>query len=391
MRVKYLALALTAMFLHVVLAQAQGSFTTVYNFTGGSDGGNPWAGLAQDLSGNPYGTTTVGGFIYNGYNYNCGAVYELNTAGTETVLFDFCPYGDWRSGTNPLAPVTLDDAGNIYGTATYGGVNGYGTAFKIDTAGNETVLYGFLGEADGCFPSQGPVRDNAGNLYGTASDLGCGAYGYGAIFKIDTAGNFSVVHDFIGSDGAFPQYGHLTMDPAGNIYGVTEYGGASNNGVLYKLNKNGKLTVLHSFEGGSDGCWPYGSVVHDKHGNLYGTTSYCGSKNDGTIWKVSEKGKETILHNFAGGSSDGCFPYGGVARDPKGNLYGATYSCGAHSYYGALYELSASGRLTLLHSFDKSDGRYPSGEVLRNATGTLSGTTYEGGTDNYGTVWSYVP
>jgi uncharacterized repeat protein (TIGR03803 family) len=131
-------------------------------------------------------------------------------------------------------------------------------------------------------------------------------------------------------------------------------------------------------------------VVRDNAGNLYGTTNGCGSTGNGTIWKVSEKGKETILHNFAGGSSDGCYPYGGVARDTKGNLYGVTYACGANGY-GALYKLSTSGRLTLLHSFDYSDGILPIGEVLRNGKGTLYGTTYMGGTYGYGTVWSYVP
>lgn len=390
MRVRYLVLVLMVMFLRVTLAQAQGSFTTLYNFTGGADGGAPWAGLTQDSSGNLYGTAILGGFIDGGYNYNCGVVYQVNTAGTETVLYDFCPYGEYASGTNPLAPVTPGNAGNFYGTATHGGLIGYGTVFNLDSAGNQTVLYSFIDQSDGCFPSQAPVIDKAGNIYGSTSDFEC-SYGYGAIFKIDNAGNFTVVHSFTRSDGAYPQYGRLTMDAGGNIYGVTEYGGAFNKGALYKLSKSGELTVLHSFKGGKDGCLPYGSVVRDGHGNLYGTTSYCGSKNDGTIWEVSEKGKETILHNFAGGTGDGCFPYGGVVRDSHDNLYGATYSCGAYGYYGTLYELNESGSLILLHSFNNSDGAYPTGEVLLTASGTLAGTTYKGGTDKFGTAWSYAP
>jgi len=105
---------------------------------------------------------------------------------------------------------------------------------------------------------------------------------------------------------------------------------------------------------------------------------------------VSGKGKETILHNFAGGSSDGCGPQTGMALDSKGNLYGVTLECGAHNY-GALYELRAKGKLTLLHSFDDSDGAYPIGDVLRTTKGTLFGTALNGGTYYYGTVWSYVP
>jgi len=156
--------------------------------------------------------------------------------------------------------------------------------------------------------------------------------------------------------------------------------------------------VLHSFpgHGTSDGCEPYGSVVQDTAGNHYGTTLYCGLYGGGTIWKVSVKGKETILHNFAGGKSDGCRPYAGVTRDSKGNLYGVANACDANNY-GALYKLSASGKLTLLHSFDNTDGAGPVGEVRRTAKGTLFGTTsYGAGGGNYcqdgcGTVWSYVP
>jgi uncharacterized repeat protein (TIGR03803 family) len=356
------------------LAQAQ-TFTTLYNFTGGLDGSEPFAGVIQDPAGNLYGTTVFGG------GDDFGLVYEVNTAGTETVLYSFTGY----DGLYPLAPVNRDKAGNIYGTTFSGGSSLDGAVFKINTVGNETVLNSFTYGSGGCEPSQGLVRDNAGNLYGTT--LACGSSDYGTIFKVDRAGNFTLLHSF--TDGGGPEYGHLTMDRSGNLYGVTLYGGAY--GVLYKLSKSGTLTVLHSFSGGtSDGCYPSGSVVQDKAGNFYGTTYQCGSSNDGTIWKVSKKGKETILHNFAGGTSDGCNPYAGVARDSGGNLYGVAYGCGTYSY-GTLFELSASGRLTLLHSFDSTDGAYPIGEVLRGARGRLFGTTYEGGSGGYGTVWSYAP
>jgi uncharacterized repeat protein (TIGR03803 family) len=165
--------------------------------------------------------------------------------------------------------------------------------------------------------------------------------------------------------------------------------------VLYELSDSGTFTVLHSFAGGtSDGCAPNGSVVQDKAGNFYGTTSFCGSKNYGTIWKVSKTGKETVLHNFAGGTSDGCNPAAVVTRDSNGNLYGVTYGCGANGG-GALYELSAKGTFTLLHSFGGSDASgFPTGEVLRSASGVLFGTTagflsYTG--CDCGSVWSYAP
>lgn len=376
------------------LAPAQ-TFTGLYNFTGGPDGWGPYAGLIQDPAGDLYGTTSLGGdsSCTPGYGYGCGVVFKLDTAGTETVLHSF-----WGSdGTNPVAPVVRDKAGNIYGTASYGGSSGYGTVFKINTAGNYTVLYSFTGGPDGCYPYQGVVVDKSGTVFLTTSE--CGSSGYGTIFKVGSAGNFSLLHSFAGgsSDGAYPYFGHPTMDKAGNLHGVTSGGGASGNGVLYELSKKGKLTVLHSFAGGrSDGCAPNGSVVQDEAGNFYGTTEYCGSSNYGTIWEVSKTGKETILHNFAGGSSDGCNPAAGVTRDSKGNLYGVTYGCGANKGSGTLYELSAGGTLTLLYSFGGSDGSSgPIGEVLRTAKGALFGTALTPSPpcceNTYGMVWSYVP
>jgi uncharacterized repeat protein (TIGR03803 family) len=376
------------------LAPAQ-TFTVLYNFTGGPDGWGPYAGLIQDPSGDLYGTTSLGGDsnCTPGYGYGCGVVFKLDTAGTETVLHTFSGSPD---GTNPVAPVIRDKAGNIYGTSSYGGSSSNGTVFKIDTAGNYTVLYSFTGKSDGCYPWQGLVRGKAGDLYGTTSS--CGSSGYGTIFEVDSGGSFTLLHSFTGrsSDGAYPYYGHLTMDKTGNLYGVTAGGGASSNGVVYELRKNRTFRVLHSFAGGtSDGCAPSGSVLQDKTGNFYGTTEYCGSSKDGIIWEVTKTGKENILHNFAGGSSDGCNPAAGVTRESKGNLYGVTYGCGANAY-GALYELSAGGTLSLLYSFGGADSSSaPIGEVLRTAKGTLFGTALTPSPpcceDTYGTVWSYVP
>lgn len=380
------------------LAQAQ-TFTTLYNFTGGSDGGNPVAGVIQGNVGDLYGTAAGGGDFNCDPQNGCGVVYKLDAAGRETVLHTF----SGSDGAYPVTPVTRDEAGNMYGTTDGGGSSsgcgsyGCGTVFKIDSAGNETVLYSFTGGLDGCFPDQGVIRDKAGNLYGTTAAFSCS--GSGTIFKVDSAGKFTLLHSFAGapSDGARPQLGHLAMDKYGNLYGVTSYGGANDYGVLFKLSKNGVLLVLHSFAGdASDGCGPLGSVVRDEAGSLYGTTSsFNCSTNYGTIWKVGKNGKETILHNFAGGTSDGCSPVAGVAPDSTGNLYGVTQFCGANNF-GALYELNAERELTLLHSFDGSDGWGPAGEVLLTSKGTLFGTAEYDETGNCGglgcgTVWEYVP
>jgi uncharacterized repeat protein (TIGR03803 family) len=367
------------------LAQAQ-TFTPLYTFTNSSDGGAPTAGVIQDQAGNLYGTATFGGDQNCSPPIGCGVVYEVTAAGAETVLQSF----SGSDGNGPRTPVFRDKAGNIYGTTQDGGSAYYGTVFKIDVRGNETVLHNFTGGSDGCWPLQGLIVDKSGAVFGTATRCGSN---YGTIFKVDRAGNFTVLHSFAMSDGAYPQYGHLSMDKSDNLYGVTSEGGTNDYGVLYKLSQSGALTVLHSFKGGLDGCYPYGSVVRDKAGNLYGTTSACGSRKSGTIWKVSKEGKETILHNFAGGTSDGCNPEAGVVRDAKGNLYGVTTGCGANGYTaGTLYKLRARGKLTLLHSFEWwPDGVVPFGEVLRTTKGTIFGTTSVGGGYGYGTVWSYVP
>jgi uncharacterized repeat protein (TIGR03803 family) len=379
-----LRVALLAMLMLGTLVQGQ-TFTTLYRFDGGKDGDAPFAGVILDGSGNLYGTTLYGGDLNCFSPDGCGVVYKVDSSGKETGLHSFSGVdGQW-----PFTPVIRDREGNLYGTSYSGGPGYWGVVFKIDTTGKETVLYDFKGGSDGCFPFQGLVRDEAGTLYGTTAGCGSGELGNGTIFKIDSAGSFSVLHIFFRdtSDGGHPDYGHLSMDKSGNLYGVTLWGGVYDEGVVYKLGKNGSFTLLHSFAGdASDGCNPYGSVALDETGNIYGTTSGCDSHNYGDIWKVSPKGKETILHSFAGGTSDGCGLQTGVTLDSKGNLYGTTAWCGAHKE-GTLYELTAKGKLTLLHSFgDGSDGANPWGEVWRTVDGTLFGVTYGGST-----VWSYAP
>lgn len=384
---KLRALTFMVVLMLTAFAPAQ-TFTDLYSFTGGSDGGDPVAALVQDTSGNLYGTTVYGGPA------NYGVVFEVTTSGTETVLHSFT--GGSTDGADSYAPLLLDSAGNLYGTTGYGGASDLGVVFKIDSAGKETILHSFAGApTDGAAPFQGLVMDEKGNLYGT-TETG-GTSGEGTVFKLSPKGKETVLHSFAGgaSDGAGPSYGSLLMDKAGNLYGVTEYGGPSDKGVLYKLTAKGKLTVLHSFAGGSsDGCWPFGTVAMDEAGNLYGTTSQCGSSgydSYGTVWKVSKKGKETILYNWGGGTSGGCYPYAGVVLDSKGNLYGNTNVCGAYDD-GIVWDSSQQGRLThLLQSFDYSNGAGPLGELLRTANGELFGTAESGGSHGYGVVWSYVP
>ena len=181
------------------------------------------------------------------------------------------------------------------------------------------------------------------------------------------------------------------MDKEGNIYGVTEEGGSAQGGVVYKLSKSHKFTILHSFAGGAnDGCNVLGKPFRDKHGDIYGTTSSCGTSSLGTVWKLAKNGKETLLHSFAGGTSDGEYPLAGVIEDANGNLYGSTET-GGSANLGTAYKVTQAGGFTLLHSFTGSDGKYLYGGFVRDSKNTLYGTAQNGGSIGYGTVWKLTP
>jgi uncharacterized repeat protein (TIGR03803 family) len=248
----------------------------VYAFTGGTDGGNPNAGLVQDPAGNLYGTTLQGGSC--NYLMGCGVVFKIDSAGTETVLHSFVGGED---GAYPwTAGLLRDFNGNLYGTTLYGGggscYEGCGTVFKVDPTGKETILYAFTDQDDGAFPQSDLIADDAGNLYGTAESGGTGQRG--TVFKLDKTGKVTALYAFTGgADGSSP-YAGLVRDPEGNLYGTTYYGGKidcfpeQGCGVVFKLDKAGRLTVLHTFQGGADGSFPVGDLVRDKAGNLYGVT-----------------------------------------------------------------------------------------------------------------------
>jgi uncharacterized repeat protein (TIGR03803 family) len=254
-----------------------------------------------------------------------------------------------------------------------------------------TLLYSFAGSPDGSNPYAGLAQDKAGNLYGTTTYGG--ASNWGTVFKVDTSDRETVLLNFSYSKGygANP-YGGLVSDAAGNLYGTTIYGGSYGQGLVFKLDSAGKETVLHNFSGGiGDGGVPYDvDLVLDGAGNLYGTTGACGAFGYGTVFKVSKSGKETVLYSFAGGAGDGCNPYAAVVQDKTGNLYGTTPACGAHGA-GMVFKLSKTGKETMLYSFCPqsgcTDGQSPYTGVIRDAKGNLYGTTLSGGTGDGGTIF----
>jgi uncharacterized repeat protein (TIGR03803 family) len=375
--------------LKVFAAQsAQGqTFTVLYNFPGSPDWAEPYAGLFLDTEGNLYGTTAYGG------NSDCGTVYELSKTGEETILYNFCSQTNCTDGEEPQGGVIRDAAGNSYGTTILGGAYGDGTVFEVSKTGSETVLHSF-GYPDGVTPRARLIRDKVGNLYGTTTEggTGCGNGGCGVVFKVAVNGTETVLHSFNGSDGAYPTAG-LVRDVAGNFYGTTYAGGTKNYGTVFKLSKTGKLTVLHSFTE-SDGANPDGDVIRDAAGNFYGTTYAGGASNVGTVFKLSRAGKETVLHSF--GYPNGAYPTRGLVQDIAGNFYGTTYygggsGCGAGC--GVVFKVSKTGEETVVHSFAgyPSDGGYPFGGLIRDAKGNIYGTTVSGGIYDGGTVWKLTP
>jgi len=254
-----------------------------------------------------------------------------------------------------------------------------------------TVLHTFHGK-NGAGPSGALLRDKAGNLYGTTEAGGageCGNYGCGTVFKLDKHGKQVWLHSFDVTDGEEP-FERLVRDGAGNLYGTTAFGGrmtcVSGCGVVFKLDDGGHETVMYKFRKPPDGYSPNSSLVRDHLGNLYGITESGGAYSSGTIFRVNKNGKEKVLHDFTGGS-DGCVPVAGLISDSAGNLYGATAQGGfglCDQGYGVVFKLDTTGTLTVLHNFDFGDGAYPESILLLDEAGNLYGTTEGGGSGECG-------
>jgi uncharacterized repeat protein (TIGR03803 family) len=295
----------------------------------------PSSALILDAANNLYGTTQYGGtgtYECTSYAYGCGTVYTVDGEGNETVLYSF---SGKRDGRYPEASLIMDSEGHFYGTTSTGGSHGFGcgcgTVFKLDRNGKETALYSFGNGSDGEYPSAGLVRDPEGNFYGTT--LVGGKFGLGTVFKLSKGGRETVLYSFKGGmDGSGP-YAGLVRDPAGNLYGTTVDGGGykcysdADCGTVFRVDKSGKEKVLHRFGGKPDGAIPYGNLTRDEDGSVFGVTTQGGAYNGGTIFKLDREGKETILYSFAGGA-DGYGPYAGLIRDAEGNLYGTNVYAG---------------------------------------------------------------
>ena len=377
------------------------TFTTLHNFTNGPDGGEPIGGVTIDRAGNFYGTASTGGNTSGSCDYpnppGCGTVFKLlhkNSGWITTPIYTF----NGPDGRNPLARVIIGPDGSLFGTTSLGGDYDHGVVFNLRPP------------ASACKTALCPWTE-------------------------------TVLFSFQGATGADPTFGDLTFDAAGNLYGTTPHGGQGGRGVVYELtpsNGGWTETVLYSFQSSPDGNTPYGGIVFDQAGNIWGTTGFGGTYNNGTIYELvpsSGSWTENVVYNFYG-ATDGANPYAGLIVDAAGNFFGATfgyngttpkvfelspsngswrfstlYSLGstqgaignlimdaAHNLYGTtygglpeVYRLApADGSWTLTGSWG-GVGSNPSGAVTMDSSGNLYTTTQDGGTDQLGVVFEITP
>lgn len=332
--------------------------SVLYSFNpNGTDGWGPSSPPVFDAQGNLYGSTEFGG-TGSCSIFGCGTVYELSPTGDatwkETILHNF----NDSDGKQIHAGLIIDSFGNLYGMATGGGVYASGTVFELSPSGgtwNFSLLHQFFGGTDGAHPLDALTLDGAGNLYGTTYEGGGTSaackYGCGTVFKLSPANGTwteTTLHNFTTSTtgGASPTC-KLTIDAAGNLYGTTSSGGgALNAGVVFELTQHANVwieTVLHNFNQHSgDGNGPSNSVAFDAAGNLYGMTIGGGSHGRGTAFELTPTAggawTETMLNNFSGQGAGGYFPNSGPLF-VNGNMYGIAAS-GGRNNQGTVFEVA---------------------------------------------------
>lgn len=322
----------------------------------------------------------------------------MSSAQTFKTLQNF----NGTDGSHPVASLVQTINGGLYGTTINGGPLGNGSIFAVTTGGLLKNLYSFCSQ-QGCPDGYGPVapliEGSDGNLYGTTGQGGVNQKG--TVFKISLAGVLTTLYSFCSqagcSDGSNPSSG-LVEGFDESFYGTTTYGGAYDRGTVFKITPSGALTVLYSFDT-SEAVDPSGTLIQAADGSFYGTTEEGGANYQGgnviggTVFKITPGGTLTTTYSFCSesGCADGQGPEGGVLQARDGNFYGTTYyggpPCSQSTWgCGTVFKLTPSGTLTTLFSFDWTDGSYPFA-LIQATDGNFYGTTYQGGTEGDGTIF----
>jgi uncharacterized repeat protein (TIGR03803 family) len=405
---------------------AAGGFTeTILHTFRAFDRGTKPYGVAVDASGTIYGVTAGGGFDGTGCfrGIGCGTAYKLTPSGSSYKFTRLQVFkGTIQQSNTPSSGLLPGANGALYGTLLWTGPAAAGSVYSLEPSRSGYrlhTLYVFQGPPnDGEYPSGGLIADANGALYGTAGGgggTGCGAFtGCGIVFKLTPSNKpnapytETILYRFQGgTDGRYPQ-GPLFADASGALYGTTQGDGCQTDcGTVFKLipQVSGTYTetTLHAFKGGADGDFPFASVTGDASGAIYGTTTGGGSVNDGTVFKLTPNGSgyaETIIHNFQGGTSDGSYPESDIVLDATGTVYGTTLDGGSSSCEGSgcgiVFKLTPQGSggysETILHDFaNVPDGAHPE-VIFRDPSGNIYGATRAGGGPRRrGTIYRLSP
>lgn len=367
------------------------TFSVLHSFVG-EDGYEPLAGVTLDAHGNVYGMTAFGG-------QDGGVAYKLtkrNSTWTYSQLYKFTQ----SSGGVPIAKLLIGRDGSLYGSATEGGSTNNGTVFNLRPSPNFcaafscpwdlTVLHNFALSSDGSGPTL-ITLDPAGNIYGTTT--GGGRAGLGTVYKLSASQGWarSILTDFAGT-GSGESFSGVILDQNGNLYGE----GYSDNGTVFEVTNSGDFQVLHRFNV-NDGTGLFFGMVFDAQGNLYGQTAAEGSNGGGTVFELSPSGGSwtfNLLYAFSGMSNSGTIGAASLTMDAQGNLYGTTFGNGAHNA-GTVFKLTPSAggwTYTDLHDFTGGDdGCTPWSDVVMDSQGNLYGTASQCGQGGGGTVWQITP
>jgi uncharacterized repeat protein (TIGR03803 family) len=313
------------------------------------------------------------------------AALQVQAAVTFTNLVLF----NQTNGAFPNAGLIQGKDGNFYGTTAASGPGGGGTVFQMTPLGILTNLVSF-NNTNGAGPRDGPVQAMDGNFYGTTYNGGNN--NFGTVFQATTNGTLTTLVTFtFTTNGAYPIAG-LIQGQDGSLYGTTAIGGTNSGGTAFQVTTNGTLATMVSFDiSGSGGNSPYAGLVQGSDGNLYGTTYQGGTNGNGTIFKLTTNGIFTPLHSFTG-MIDGANPYAGLVQGTDGGLYGTTENGGTNGF-GTVFRFATNGALMTLAAFGKTNGAYPQAGVIQASDGNFYGTTWAGGAYTnqsglgYGTVF----
>ena len=358
----------------VPLTLSAQTFTTLVNFSG-SNGSSPMFGsLIQARDGNFYGTTSAGGA------HKQGTVFKVTPQGTMTALYNFCLQSGCTDGSAPYAGVIQGKDGNFYGTTESGGAHNEGTVFKLTPQGSLTVLHSFNSK-DGANPYASLIQAANGNFYGTTESGGSTLLG--TVFVITPQGTLTTIHTFKQTDGADPE-ASLIKGADGNFYGTTYLGGSGGYGTAFRMTPAGALTTIHNFEDETEGRAITAGLVQSANGLFYGSTTLGGPNGFGAVFSMTSTGTLTVLHGF--NATDGATPNQLILAS-DGNLYGTTIAGGSGSD-GIVFQVTPQGAFMTLHAFVGTDGADSFAGLVQGKNRIFYGTTRVGGTKNNGTVFS---